>query len=1058
MSDRHDDPRIPGAAVSPADPTLTRDPDSHVGPLPPAGAPATAPTDEFAAPTTGPDRYEILGEHGRGGLGRVSRAHDRLLGRDVAIKELISRGLISEIRFLREALIPARLEHPGIVPIHEAGRWPDGTPYYAMKLVAGRSLRDLLAARATVDERIALLDHVIAVADAIAYAHGKNIIHRDLKPANVIVGDFGETVVIDWGLAKDLGEADELTGGGSPSPSPDDGLTAVGTVLGTPAYMSPEQERGEPVDRRADVFAIGAMLWELCSLQKQPPASTAQRRRALRRAGIDEDLIAIIKQALDPDPARRYPHAGALAADLKAFTSGARIAARRYSLPALLAHWTRRHRMFAVSAAVVVVLAAAGSVAYVRNVAAARDRADQAAAAAHQERDRAVLSQASLLLEKDPAQARDLLASLTLRSPQYALLASRAQRGAAIHVVAFPEDIDAIYRAPGAGIAVRTRDGELHQIDPRAGTRRLVARELQPGVTARAGSWLYARKLFGDRTVSVSTPAPARALDAGALDGISALVALRGAVYALDRHKDLYRLGQQAPVLVRRGVHHIAGDGALLVLCTLDGTLEVLRDEALVVRRRCPVVQSPYAIAVAGDDYATMTEGGVLTIARAGQTVDIQTENHGEYEVALARTGVVAFGGYERNAGWLLRPGETALESAPPHAATLSCVAAGGRFAAWGYFDGTVIAADTVSGAVWQLKGHAEGVTHIVIDDESEQLVSASVGDVRVWDLKAPPITRAAPSTCAAHHIQFSADRTRAALDCRGGSVLLWSVASGAVTELHRHAGHAVGVRWLGDQVCSIGWDGKLLCTVPGGATRSYDIDGGRLASLVADPRHDVLAFASVDGRIWKLDGEPHGLYQHGAVPVRVEFSPDGHRLASLGRDGSLIVFDLTGNRIVARAAAHSGVGSMSWSGEEIWSSSIDGALRWWRLDGDALRLRAQIQQGGPFWFARVVGEIWLGEVDGVLLIGRASDPATLRLELGKHAEGLDVSADGRYVAVSVANEIAIIDLRAHRLATLGIDSSDTNQIAFLDPVTLVANAATALKLVHLDRLDFVAF
>src|SRR5215468_656615 len=155
-----------------------------------------------------PRRYEFLGEHGRGGLGRVSRAHDRELGRDVAIKELLSRGSANEVRFLREVLITARLEHPGIVPIHEAGRWSDGTPFYAMKLVAGRPLRELLAERPTAAERIGLLHHVIAVADAIAYAHGRNIIHRDLKPANVIVGDFGETIVIDWGLAKDLSSSE----------------------------------------------------------------------------------------------------------------------------------------------------------------------------------------------------------------------------------------------------------------------------------------------------------------------------------------------------------------------------------------------------------------------------------------------------------------------------------------------------------------------------------------------------------------------------------------------------------------------------------------------------------------------------------------------------------------------------------------------------------------------------------------------------------------------------------------------------------------------------------
>src|SRR5882757_5972570 len=210
-----------------------------------APAPGTGrayPRPSAAAQLRDPDRYQILGEHGRGGLGRVSRAHDHDLGRDIAIKELISRGHLSEVRFLREALITARLEHPGIVPVHEAGRWPDGTPFYAMKLVAGRSLRELIAECRTVDERIALLHHVIAVADAIAYAHGRNIIHRDLKPSNVIVGDFGETIVIDWGLAKDLSTTEETAVGGGPfRTTRGEDLTTAGTILGTPTYMAPEQ-------------------------------------------------------------------------------------------------------------------------------------------------------------------------------------------------------------------------------------------------------------------------------------------------------------------------------------------------------------------------------------------------------------------------------------------------------------------------------------------------------------------------------------------------------------------------------------------------------------------------------------------------------------------------------------------------------------------------------------------------------------------------------------------------------------------------------------------------
>ncbi|MEO7734411.1 MAG: WD40 repeat domain-containing serine/threonine protein kinase, partial [Kofleriaceae bacterium] len=395
----------------------TAEPASTIEPTP--GARPTHHRPSAASQLRDPDRYQIINEHGRGGLGRVSRAHDRDLGRDVAIKELISRGTLSEVRFLREALITARLEHPGIVPVHEAGRWPDGTPFYAMKLVAGRPLRDLIQERTTVAERIGLLHHVIAVADAIAYAHGRNIIHRDLKPANVIVGDFGETIVIDWGLAKDLSTASEATLGGGPfRANRDDDLTAVGSVLGTPAYMAPEQERGEYVDQRADVFAIGAMLWELCSLQKVPPSDQQLRHRLLRRAAIDQDLVTIIDKSLDPDPTRRYPNAGALAADLKAFKAGARISARSYSLAAMFAHWIRRRRGAAIAIACVLGILLAGAALYVRNINIERGLADAAKATADNANTvttialaEQTLGHAEVLLSSDPSAANDLLNS-----------------------------------------------------------------------------------------------------------------------------------------------------------------------------------------------------------------------------------------------------------------------------------------------------------------------------------------------------------------------------------------------------------------------------------------------------------------------------------------------------------------------------------------------------------------------------------------------------------------------------------------------------------------------
>src|SRR5438309_702296 len=152
--------------------------------------PVSEPASTDAVPAGDPERYEQVAEQGRGGLGRVVRAVDKRLGRTVAVKELLRQDESHEARFVREALITARLEHPGIVPVHEAGRWPNGAPYYVMKLVEGRTLRELFAEQQTLRDRLALLPHVIAIADAVGYAHSEGVIHRDLKPSNVIVGEF----------------------------------------------------------------------------------------------------------------------------------------------------------------------------------------------------------------------------------------------------------------------------------------------------------------------------------------------------------------------------------------------------------------------------------------------------------------------------------------------------------------------------------------------------------------------------------------------------------------------------------------------------------------------------------------------------------------------------------------------------------------------------------------------------------------------------------------------------------------------------------------------------
>ena len=396
--------------------------------------PTVQPISIHKLPDVSRECYSIGREIARGGMGRILAAEDRRLGRPVVIKELINNDSMHRRRFEREALITARLQHPSIVNVYEAGRWPSGEPFYTMNHVPGRTLDEVIAATQSVKERLGLILHVIRVAEALAYAHGQGIVHRDLKPANILIGSYGETVVIDWGLAKDLTRSGE---GGSWDPvsqPANSDLTLAGVVMGTPAYMAPEQATGKTIDHRTDVYAIAALLYHvlagrapykgkdsseiLTQIESGPPPSLAEAE------GAPNDLVAIVDKAMARDPDDRYPTAKELADELNRFQTGQLVAAHSYTTRELVLRWVRRHRApVTVAAVALVVLGIVGTDA-VRRVIRARDRAEQALSMAEESGARAAaradeitLVQARTWLDRAPVVAMAWHTALSPDSP-----------------------------------------------------------------------------------------------------------------------------------------------------------------------------------------------------------------------------------------------------------------------------------------------------------------------------------------------------------------------------------------------------------------------------------------------------------------------------------------------------------------------------------------------------------------------------------------------------------------------------------------------------------------
>jgi serine/threonine protein kinase len=295
-----------------------------------------------------PSRYTYVNEYGRGGMGRVLLVHDEVLGRDLALKELLP-NLVKDgkdnkltpvrlampliARFLQEAKITGQLEHPSIVPVYELGHRKDGTLYYTMKLVRGKTLHKAIHECKNLEERLKLLPHFVDLCNAIAYAHKHGVIHRDIKPMNVMIGEFGETVVLDWGLAKIKNRADihvaamqETVKALNLGDDALSGKTRHGDILGTPLYMPPEQAKGDlnAIDERSDIYSLGAVLYEILTgnppfgeqnvmqtiyqvINETPKSIASQERRC------PPDLIQFCNKAMEKLPENRYQKAKELA-------------------------------------------------------------------------------------------------------------------------------------------------------------------------------------------------------------------------------------------------------------------------------------------------------------------------------------------------------------------------------------------------------------------------------------------------------------------------------------------------------------------------------------------------------------------------------------------------------------------------------------------------------------------------------------------------------------------------------------------------------------------------
>jgi eukaryotic-like serine/threonine-protein kinase len=930
--------------------------------------------EDFEAVTPEADRryrVEPNAEVGRGGIGRVLVALDQHLGREIAVKELLastagsshgspgtdamSRTGALAARFLREARVTGQLEHPNIVPVYEVGKRADGTFYYTMKLVRGRTLAQALREALNLQGRLKLLHHYVDLCNAVAYAHSRGVIHRDIKTENVMLGEFGETVVLDWGLAKVKGKKDirsrEIERELKLLQDAGTGKTVDGSAIGTPAYMSPEQAEGaiDEIDERSDVWSLGAVLYEL--LTGKPPFEGVTPYEIIGKVLKDEivaprdkseeipaELSAVAVKALSRDKSRRYERAGDLADEINAFMSGGRIAAYEYSSWELVRSFVAKNRAAsALAAAITVLLIAGGASLYVayREAGEERDRAEAQQARAEQERQRAhkreTAAHHNLATALDAKAVQLIKAKRTLSARVFAaasLLHNPVNPKSPFHVAdahdrfpqadaLFTSAASVVYQATSTNIATVQRifraDGDFQRLEVSNDTKRLV---------------------------SVS-------LDQDAY------------VWSVDSGKLAYELDGTA-------FASFSPDSHSLVTVTTDGKA-LLRDATTGKERGAiPVGSSSYTAA------GFTPDGSMLVTTNAGFEAELRSTD------TLKAVKKVAFkrGPKEPKSIWFavregfligsyqndelrifdLRSAEWVSTLRADRRTYNPGISADGSTLALGHVDWTTSLWNTATGKrLHLLQGHREAVDAVTMTPDARLLATGS-GDrtIGLWNVEAgTSLAVLEGHKDPVRDVQFSVDGERLFSSSSDKTVRAWELDSDPPAAVL--AGHGARI-WR----VAFSPDGRLLASASGDRTaRLWDVRsktllakiGGfdnEVMSVAFSPDGGTLAASSSDHQLRLIDPQSGTVTEllsyHDAYLSGVTFSPDGRLLATSGLDERLVLYDLAQKRVVRSMKRHKSHGESSFSpdGKRIATAAKGRKINVYRVEDG--KLLAQLE------------------------------------------------------------------------------------------------------------------